>query len=317
MSAVRSRARWRFASRLPAREDFRSSPWHAEAVSRRRLRRRRITFSPFPLTSDLRPPTSEKRQPFRPITDTRITDNPVRERSVSSSQQRKRSAFTLLELLIVLGIIIILTVLTVPAFTTRKSADDLTSAADTIKGAFEQARTHAMANNTYTWVGFAGSVGSNSTAVTGQVQMAIVASTDGTNLWSANGSLPAGSLKQIGKLITLNNVHIGDTGVPSNDGTEFESRPAIDADHRISSSADTPYPFTVQQVTFNKWIQFSPRGEALLHGGTFSVVSYSEVGLLPTHGATLAVTQSGNVYLGNLAAIQVSGYGGSVRIYRR
>lgn len=248
--------------------------------------------------------------------------------SISSSQQRDHSrscravalregGFTLLELLIVVGIIGLLMVLTVPAFTNRKSADDLTSAAYTIKGLLDQARTYAMANNTYTWVGFAGSVGSNSTAVTGQLQTATVASTDGTNLWSANGSLPPANLKQIGKLVTLNNIHVGDTGVPSNDGTEFESRPPVDTDHRLGSSPDTPYPFTVQQVTFNKWIQFNPRGEALVHGGGFSTVSYSEVGLLPTHGSALAVTQSGGVYVGNLVAIQISGYGGSVRVYRR
>src|ERR1041385_6619079 len=100
-----------------------------------------------------------------------ITDNSV------------RAGFTLLELLIVLGIMVALTVLVVPAFTNRKSADDLTSAAYTIKGVLETARTYAQANNTYTWVGFAGSIGSNTTAVTGEIQLAIVASKDGTNLW--------------------------------------------------------------------------------------------------------------------------------------
>jgi type II secretory pathway pseudopilin PulG len=60
----------------------------------------------------------------------------------------------LLELLIVLGIIIILTVLVVPAFNNMKGVGDITSAAYTIKGVLEQARTYAMANNTYTWVGF-------------------------------------------------------------------------------------------------------------------------------------------------------------------
>ena len=127
--------------------------------------------------------------------------------------------------------------------------------------------------------------------------------------------LPA--LLQVGKMITLNNIHIGDTGVPSGDGTEFESRTTVDSDHRISTSANTPYPFTVQGTTFSKWIQFSPRGEALVHGGGFSIAKAAEVGVLPTHGNTLAVTQSGNLWLGNLAAIQIGGFGGNVRIYRR
>ena len=41
-----------------------------------------------------------------------------------------------------------------PAFTNIKSAGDVTSAAYTIKGVLDTARTYAKANNTYTWVGF-------------------------------------------------------------------------------------------------------------------------------------------------------------------
>ncbi len=240
-------------------------------------------------------------------------------RVLRSVRRERASAFTLLELLIVIGIIAVLLVLLAPAFTTIKSGGDVTSAAYTIKGVLDTARTYAKANNTHTWVGFAGSIGPNTVpdAITGQVEVAIVASKDGTNLWSANGSLPPGSLTQVGKMITLNNIHIGDTGIPQADGTEFESRATVDNDHRISTSPNTPYPFTVQGTPFNKWIQFSPRGEALVHGGSFSIVKDSEVGVLPTHGTALAVTQSGNLWLGNVVAIQIKGFAGDVRIYRR
>src|SRR5262249_13686406 len=79
----------------------------------------------------------------------------------TSPMQRQRvSAFTLLELLIVIGIIALLFVLIVPAFTYIKGGTDVTSAAYTVKGVLETARTYAKANNTYTWVGFAGSIGS-------------------------------------------------------------------------------------------------------------------------------------------------------------
>jgi type II secretory pathway pseudopilin PulG len=214
----------------------------------------------------------------------------------------------LIELLVVIAIISILMVLLAPAFTTRKTADDMNDAAYTVSGMLGQARTYAKANNTYAWIGFAGSIGST---ITGQVFIAIVASKDGTNLWTVNGSLPADSLIQVGKMVTLDNIHIGDTGVPAGGTTnEFESRPSVDSDHRISSSPDSPYPFTVQETEFKKWIQFSPRGEALVHGGGFSIVNYAEVGVLPTHGPALAVTP-------NIAAVQISGYGGNVRIYRR
>lgn len=60
-----------------------------------------------------------------------------------TSPVKARCAFTLLELLIVVGIIAILMVLIAPAFTSLKSAGDVTNAAYTIKGVLETARTKA------------------------------------------------------------------------------------------------------------------------------------------------------------------------------
>src|SRR5207245_6746148 len=99
---------------------------------------------------------------------------------------RRRSGFTLPELIIVVGIIGLLLVLIAPAFTSIKRGTDLTSAAYTISGALDTARTYAKANNTYTWVGFKevdlsqNPSLSPQTSGTGRVAIAIVASKDGT-----------------------------------------------------------------------------------------------------------------------------------------
>src|SRR5205814_9323968 len=69
-------------------------------------------------------------------------------------RRRLTPGFTLIELLVVIGVIILLTAPLTPASTNLKRAGDVTSAAYTIKGVLEQARTYAMANHTYTWVGF-------------------------------------------------------------------------------------------------------------------------------------------------------------------
>src|SRR5437762_3172400 len=95
--------------------------------------------------------------------------------------------FTLIELLIVIVIIAVLLVLIAPAFTTIKGGTDVTGAAYTIKGVLETARTYAKANNTYVWVGFYEedvSSGTPGTAGTGRVVMSIVASKDGTKVYS-------------------------------------------------------------------------------------------------------------------------------------
>ncbi len=53
-------------------------------------------------------------------------------------------------MMVVIGIIVILMALIAPAFTSLKSAGDVTNAAYTVKGVLDQARTYAQANDTYT-----------------------------------------------------------------------------------------------------------------------------------------------------------------------
>src|SRR5439155_9727842 len=97
------------------------------------------------------------------------------------SRAGRFNAFTLIELLIVVGIIGVLLVLIAPAFTSVKAGTDVTSAAYTIKGVLDTARTYAKANNTYTWVGFTEVDVSQDSSVSpqapgqGRVAMAIVA----------------------------------------------------------------------------------------------------------------------------------------------
>jgi prepilin-type N-terminal cleavage/methylation domain-containing protein len=256
----------------------------------------------------------------------------------------REGGFTLIELLIVISIIAILMVLIVPAFTSLRSGTDVTSAAYTIQGALDIARTYAKANNTYTWVGFyeedtTASSPTNSAPPypgKGRILLATVASKDGTKIYEDTdpaAPLPSGRITQIGKLITIEKIHVTDIGNPSPTpnptpaADTLGARPATPytdsspSDHwnRINSDSSdtTKFRFAAQGYTFYKTIRFSPDGEANL---PYNVPSPSpwptlrragEIGMRPTHGTTVDVNST------NTVAIQFTGLGGNVKIYRK
>jgi Tfp pilus assembly protein FimT len=249
----------------------------------------------------------------------RLTDH----RSSITDHQRQRervSAFTLLELLIVLGIVAMLMLLIAPAFTTIKGGTDVTSAAYTIKGVLDTARTYAKANNTYTWVGFyeedvSGPSTNPASAGTGRIVMSVVASKDGT--YGATSGLI-----QVDKLTKVDNVHLTTftDGSGQWPGTTFDTRPPVTysgTQYSLASMPDSATPFTyplagTTQYTFRKAVQFSSSGEARINNNVNSLQTAAEIGVEPTHG---------NVVPGSLpadlVAIQFTGVGGNVNIYRR
>lgn len=267
----------------------------------------------------------------------------LRKRAERVSAPGRRSlgvgGFTLIELLIVVGIIGVLLVLIAPAFTSIKSGTDVTSAAYTIKGALDTARTYAKANNTYTWVGFyeenvenAASPNSSSPAI-GRVLMSIVASKNGTTIYDPNN--PAGidptKLIQVGKLTKIDNLHLWThTDTPlTPTGSTFAYRPNVSSTYCIGdaspSNSTTPFQYPVgnpapaAQYTFVKAVEFSPRGEVRINNSTlsngaevFPLQSVAEIALEPTHGATPPGSLPPNSI-----AIQFTGIGGNVAIYRK
>ena len=259
------------------------------------------------------------------------SDLPPRRRPLWAGGRPSTSGFTLIEMMVVIGIIVILMALIAPAFTSLKSAGDVTSAAYTVKGVLDQARTYAQANDTYTWVGFFEENVSNPspnsvTPKIGRIVMSIVASKDGTIVYDPSNPAKIDTTKliQLGKLIKIENAHLWThTDSPSGAGSTYDTRPNVTATYCLGDTSPpnslTPFQYPVgnpepaAQYTFVKVVQFSPAGEARINNSTtaYSLQTAAEIALRPTHGTTVDTISL------NPVAIQFSGAGGNVRVYRR
>jgi type II secretory pathway pseudopilin PulG len=259
----------------------------------------------------------------------------------------------LIELTLVTGTIAILTALVIPAFTSLKEANDFTKAASTIMAALEQARTLARVGNTYVWVGFYEENGSTASTVpptpgNGRLVISTVASIDGTATYGSNPALiDPTRLVQRGNLIKIDNIHLPLLAIGTGTGSSLESRPSLQSEPtggynysrfgELNASPPNTAPFTnsqypfqypvgnpppVAQYVFAKTLQFSPRGENRINGNNYDIRRIIEIGLLQTHGSSVPAPTSGAgtstaTYPGNVAAIQISGFGSNMKLYRR
>jgi type II secretory pathway pseudopilin PulG len=263
-------------------------------------------------------------------------------------QRERASAFTLLELLIVVGIIGLLLVLIAPGFTSIKSGNDFTTAINGIRDVLANARTYAKANRTYVFVGFAEVDASVDSSVTpqvagfGRVAVAVVASKDGTRHfnyattnqgadWTANYSNGA-NLIAVGKLQRFENLHFmpldfgpwSPTTYPNSKMARYQPTGPPYILGNSTSTSVTPFTWPLgsplnsgYQYRFDRVIYFDPTGIARIATSTNAdaIVHVMEIDLQPTHGiVTPTPPQSQDA--GNHAVVQLGTTDGAVRVYR-
>ena len=174
-------------------------------------------------------------------------------------------------------------------------------------------------------------------------------SASGTNNW-----IDPTKITQVGQLVKIDNVHLPLFAMCSSNctGNTFDSRPAVQLDpfgvgynasrfgelnavapntapYDSTNNGLTKFPFQypvgnpapTAQYQFRRTLRFSPIGECRINS-TYDVRSAVEVGLLQTRGSAVPTPVSGAgtsavTYSGNVAALQIGGFGNSVKIYRR
>jgi len=171
-------------------------------------------------------------------------------------------------------------------------------------------------------------------------------SATGTNNW-----IDATQLTQVAKLIKIDNVHLPLFAAGAGTADTFDTRPILQFDpfgvgynasrfgelnaptpntapYDTTNNGLTKFPFQypvgnpapTAQYQFRRTLRFTPTGECRINS-TYDVRKVIEMGLLQTHGAAVPAPIGGSgstlTYAGNVAAVQITGFGGSVKVYRR
>ena len=209
-----------------------------------------------------------------------------------------KEGFSLVELLVVIAIISLLGVMAAPVVSSLMGAKTLDRGTYDLAGVLEQARSEAVARQTYVWVG----IKPVPTANGQEIQVAMVCSRDGTGT-----NTDPSNLTNLSKVLHFPNLSlVAWSGLKASTQNLFTKATPVSVSSNVAGIA-----FTSGQTQFEgTTLTFTPEGEVLLKGAARSSDGFNpwiDVSLRLAHGTTVAPGADD-------ASVLIEGATGSVKI---
>jgi prepilin-type N-terminal cleavage/methylation domain-containing protein len=252
--------------------------------------------------------------------------------------EQRRGGFTLVEMLAVMAIMAILAVLAVPAIEGLNQSQSFSGSISGLSDSLNFARSYAVAQNTYVYVGFTeldrtqGESASPQVPGVGRVAVSLIATKDGTSdssSWDSSGA----DVELVRPVEVFDFLHIASAPFPTASTGPMARPSGENATALVMPASVAPaLPFSLPlgstpgsgKYNFSnessQVICFNPQGQVLLPTTVAGSIVLQpaqslELDIQPVKGSTPPALPT-NVTQGILASVVVDGISGAITVYR-